>query len=112
MTGPGQLRGRLPWTADGSVVLRAKAQRHGQTLSVANRILDRPFAKEFALGDDDETLQAIASLSGGEVIGPDDLERLSTIKATRRVAGAPALIAFALLLFLLDLYIKRVRPTA
>ncbi len=111
-TGPGQLRGRLPWAADGAVVLRARAQRHGQVIAASTRIIDRPFAKEFALGDDDDTLQAIAALSGGEVLEAVDIARLSSIKATRRVPGAPWLLGLALFLFLIDLYIKRVRPTA
>jgi Mg-chelatase subunit ChlD len=112
VVGPGQFRGRLPWTADGAVVLRAKAQRHGQVIAANTRILERPFGKEFVLGDDDDALAAIASLSGGEVLQVPDVAKLSSLKATQRVPGAPWLLGLALLLFLLDLFIKRVRPTA
>src|SRR6202000_571319 len=51
--GPGVLRGRIPWSSDGAVVLRAKAQDKGQLLASATRILDRPITPELVLGDDD-----------------------------------------------------------
>jgi len=112
MTGPGQLRGRLPWSAEGSVMLRAKAQQAGQVIASATRILDRPYAREFALGDDDATLFSIAQLSGGQVLERGELGRLQGFSALRRIVLAPYLLGLAFLLFLVDLYIKRVRPTA
>jgi Mg-chelatase subunit ChlD len=110
-TGPGRLRGRLPWPSEGAVVLRAKAQHAGQIVAQATKILDRPFAKEFSLGDDEDTLRTIAQLSGGELLEAATLARAATASGTRRVPLAPPLLAFALFLFFVDLYIKRVRPT-
>ena len=110
-TGPGQLRGRLPWPADGAVVLRAKAQQQGQIIAQATKILDRPFAKEYSLGDDDDALRAIAQLSGGEQLEAANLARAATASGSRRMPLAPSLLAIAFLLFFVDLYIKRVRPT-
>jgi uncharacterized membrane protein len=110
-TGPGALRGRIPWSAGGAIVLRAKASQHGQVLASATHILDQPIGKEFALGDDEDTLSAVTQLSGGEMIDAADVPRLSSRTATRRVPLAPWLVALALALFFVDLYIKRVRPT-
>jgi len=111
-TGPGTFRGRIPWSADGNIVLNARVLQRSQVLASATHILDRPIAREYTLGDDDDTLTAIAQLSGGEVLQAGDVARLSSISATRRVAAAPFLVGLAFLLFLIDLYIKRVRPTA
>ncbi len=111
-TGPGALRGRIPWSAGGAIVLRAKATEHGQVLASATHILDQQIGKEFALGDDEDTLSAVTQLSGGEVIDASDVPRLSTRTATRRVPLAPWLVSLAFALFFVDLYIKRVRPTA
>ena len=110
-TGPGALRGRIPWSAGGAIVLRAKATLRGQVLASATHILDQPVGKEFMLGDDEDTLVAVTQLSGGETLDASDVPRLSNRTATRRVPMAPWLVALAFALFFVDLYIKRVRPT-
>jgi Ca-activated chloride channel family protein len=111
-TGPGLFHGRLAWPMDGNVVLNARVLEGSQVLASSTRIIDRPIGREYTLGDDEETLAQIAQLSGGEVIEAADLGRLSTIRASHSVACAPYLLAFAFLLLMVDLFIKRVRPTA
>ncbi|MEO6951014.1 MAG: VWA domain-containing protein [Polyangia bacterium] len=111
-TGPGQLRGRAPWSSDGSIVLNAKALDGSVLLGAAVRVVDQPITPELVLGDDDALLNTIAQLSGGEVVSVANLTQASTSSAQHRVPLAPWLLGLALLMFLVDLFVKRVRPTA
>ena len=111
-TGPGQLRGRTPWSSDGSIVLNAKAQDGSALLGAAVRVVDQVITPELVLGDDEALLATIAQLSGGEVVSIDNLEQASSSSGQHRVPLAPWMLALALIVFLVDLFVKRVRPAA
>jgi Ca-activated chloride channel homolog len=109
LDGPGRFRGAIPWPYDGTVVLRARANRGDRFFAATSTVIDRSYPAEFgSLDDDRELLVALARLSGGRIAPWSEIARPSTVTGRERVAIAPWLLCGAVVLLLLDLYFKRV----
>ncbi|MEO0322384.1 MAG: VWA domain-containing protein [Myxococcota bacterium] len=110
-TAPGRYEARFPLEAFGSFVLTADHRREGRVVAESTAQLANPYPAEYArLEPDAELLARVAEATGGRV-DPTPAQAASAGGESLRASEDlwPALLFAALMLFLLDLWLRRVR---
>ena len=115
-TGPGLYEARVPADAVGDYVLTLSAHAGTETVAPVTLGANVPYSDEYQmLGVDTALLDRLASQTGGRVItGPDDTQALDDL--LRREPGVAAagdaawqyLLLAALLLFFVDIVVRRI----
>jgi hypothetical protein len=109
-TGPGRYEGEVALAEGRGSILARPIGGEGRAIAGDVAILDEPYPLEL-LGTNDDVmfLRAIADRSGGRYDAPlAETVRLARDERVVRPLGPPS-VGLALLLFLIDLFLKRVR---
>ncbi len=110
-TAPGRYEARFPLEAFGSFVLTADHRRGGRVVAESTAQLANPYPAEYArLEPDVELLARVAETTGGRV-DPEPAEASAADGESLRASEDlwPTLLFASLVLFLLDLLLRRVR---
>ncbi len=110
-TAPGRYEARFPLEQYGSFVLTAEHQREGRTIAESSAQLTNPYPREYAtLEPDVGLLERAATLTGG-VVDPSAARLFDAGDERIRHHEElwPRLLFAALLLFVVDLLLRRVR---
>jgi hypothetical protein len=110
-TAPGRYEASFPLDRYGSFVLTAEHRREGVTVAESTAQLASPYPREYATLEPDEALLArAADITGGTAEPtPELLFDPQGEKITHHEELWPKLLFAALVLFLLDLLLRRVR---
>ena len=113
-TAPGRYEGRFPVSAPG-VYFFSLEQRDEKGQAVAQQLSGYalPQLAEYRLGDPNRVLlERLASETGGPLVRrPDDAWRRDTVRDRKLQEVSPYLIMAALLLFVADVAVRRMRPS-
>ena len=110
-TAPGRYEARLPLTQFGSFVLTADHQRDGHTVAESSAQLVNPYPREYmTLEPDVDLLERAATVTGGSARPtPAQLFDPGDERIRHHEELWPKLLFLALVLFVLDLLLRRVR---
>lgn len=109
-SGPDRYRTQIPISGRGLHMLRITQSRNGETISETERGYMAGYHEEYRVRPPHtEAMQTWAQLGGGQVVPPDGVV-LQTQRSGARVPHAlrPLLLKVALLLFLVDLALRRI----
>jgi len=111
---PGHYSARMPLDAYGSFALRAVHRRDGRILGTSTGQVSHSYPAEYAVrGASSELLARASDMSGGRTLSaPREIfdARGDSVVAHRDLW--PGLVLLALLLFVADLALRRIRPAA
>lgn len=110
-TGPGRYEARFPLDRYGSFVLTAEHRRDGRTVAESSAQLSNPYPREYVTFEPDvDLLERAAIVTGGSIDPtPERLFDPGDERIRHHEELWPRLVFAALLLFVVDLLLRRVR---